>query len=70
VVYSNYRSCNSGVFFNWPLYRHSGTGSAWGICRSQLVQAYDQRQSQGQITGPAAASLRRDLSALGAALGV
>jgi serine/threonine-protein kinase len=35
----------------------------------QLVQAYDQHQSQGQITGPAAASLRRDLSALGAALG-
>jgi serine/threonine-protein kinase len=35
----------------------------------QLVQAHDQHQSQGQITGPAAASLRRDLSALGAALG-
>jgi tRNA 2-selenouridine synthase SelU len=35
----------------------------------QLVQAYDQHQSQGQITGPAATSLRRDLRALGAALG-
>jgi serine/threonine-protein kinase len=35
----------------------------------QLVQSYDQHQSQGQITGPAAASLRRDLSALGTALG-
>ena len=35
----------------------------------QLVQAYDQHKSQGQINGPAAASLRRDLRALGAALG-
>jgi hypothetical protein len=36
----------------------------------QLVQAYDQHQSQGQITGPAAARLRHALQALGAALGV
>ena len=35
----------------------------------QLVQAYDQHQSQGQITGPAAARLRHALQALGAALG-
>ena len=35
----------------------------------QLVQSYDQHQSQGQITGPAAANLRNDLSALGAAVG-
>jgi serine/threonine-protein kinase len=35
----------------------------------QLVRAYDQHQSQGQITGPAAASLRRDLRALGVTLG-
>jgi len=36
---------------------------------AQLVQAYDQHQQQGDITGPAAAVLRRDLSALGTALG-
>ena len=36
----------------------------------QLVQAYDQHQSQGQITGPAAARLRHAVQALGAALGV
>ncbi len=36
---------------------------------SQLVQTYDQRQSQGEITGAAAAILRRDLHALGAAIG-
>jgi len=35
-----------------------------------LVQTYDQRQSQGQITGPAAARLRHALRALGTALGV
>ncbi len=35
----------------------------------QLVQAYDQHQSQGQITGPAAARLRHALQVLGAALG-
>ena len=35
----------------------------------QLAQAYDQHQSQGQITGPAAARLRHALQALGAALG-
>jgi hypothetical protein len=34
----------------------------------QLVQTYDQRQSQGEITGPAAARLRHALRALGAAL--
>ena len=34
----------------------------------QLVQAYDQHQSQGQITGPAAARLRQALQDLGAAL--
>ncbi|HEX9035095.1 MAG TPA: hypothetical protein VF834_24915, partial [Streptosporangiaceae bacterium] len=31
----------------------------------QLVQVYDQRRSQGEISGPAAARLRRDLQALG-----
>ena len=36
----------------------------------QLVQAYDQHQSQGQITGPAAARLRHALQTLGTALGV
>jgi hypothetical protein len=35
----------------------------------QLVQAYDRQQSQGQITGPAAASMRRDIRALGVGLG-
>jgi serine/threonine protein kinase len=35
----------------------------------QLVQAYDQHQSQGQITGPAAARLRHALQTLGTALG-
>ena len=35
----------------------------------QLVQAYDQHQSQGQITGPAITRLRHALQALGAALG-
>jgi len=35
----------------------------------QLVQQYDQYQSQGQISGPAAATLRHALNALGAALG-
>ncbi len=35
----------------------------------QLVQAYDQHQAQGQITGPAAARLRQALQALGTALG-
>jgi eukaryotic-like serine/threonine-protein kinase len=35
----------------------------------QLMQSYDQHQSQGQITGAAAARLRHDLGALGAALG-
>jgi serine/threonine-protein kinase len=35
----------------------------------QLVQAYDQHQAQGQITGPAAARLRQALQALGAGLG-
>ena len=35
----------------------------------QLVQAYDQHQAQGQITGPAVARLRQALQALGAALG-
>ena len=35
----------------------------------QLVQAYDQHQAQGQITGPAAARLRHALQALGTALG-
>jgi serine/threonine-protein kinase len=36
---------------------------------SQLVQAYTQDKSQGQITGPAATSLSSAISALGAALG-
>jgi serine/threonine-protein kinase len=35
----------------------------------QLVQSYDQHQSQGQITGPAAARLHQALQTLGAALG-
>jgi hypothetical protein len=35
----------------------------------QLIQAYDQDQSQGQITGPATARLRHALAALGAAVG-
>ncbi|MGO8890397.1 MAG: protein kinase domain-containing protein [Streptosporangiaceae bacterium] len=35
----------------------------------QLIQAYDQHQSQGQITGPAASRLRHALQALGIALG-
>jgi hypothetical protein len=35
----------------------------------QVVQSYDQHQSQGQITGTAAARLRSDLAALGAAVG-
>ena len=35
----------------------------------QLLQSYDQHESQGQITGPAATILRSDLSAVGAALG-
>jgi eukaryotic-like serine/threonine-protein kinase len=35
----------------------------------QLLQSYDQHQSQGQITGPAARTLRRDLQTLGAAVG-
>ena len=36
---------------------------------SQLVQAYDQGQSQSQITGHAVTALRQDLQALGAAVG-
>jgi len=36
----------------------------------QLIQAYDQHQSQGQITGPGASRLRHALQALGIALGV
>jgi serine/threonine-protein kinase len=36
---------------------------------AQLVQSYDQHQAQGQITGPAAATLRHALDALGAAVG-
>ena len=35
----------------------------------QLIQAYDQHQSQGQINGPSAARLRHALQALGTALG-
>jgi len=35
----------------------------------QLIQAYDQHQAQGQITGPAASRLRHALQALGTALG-
>jgi serine/threonine protein kinase len=37
---------------------------------AQLVQAYDQRQAHGDITGHAVSTLRHALSALGAALGV
>ena len=36
----------------------------------QLIQAYDQHQSRGQITGPAASRLRHALQALGTALGL
>ncbi len=36
----------------------------------RLIQAYDQHQSQGQITGPAATRLRHALQTLGAALGL
>ena len=36
---------------------------------AQLLQAYDQRRSQGQITGHTATVLRSALAALGAALG-
>ncbi|HEV2259989.1 MAG TPA: hypothetical protein VGS06_43325, partial [Streptosporangiaceae bacterium] len=36
---------------------------------AQLVQAYDQDQAQGQISGSTAATLRRALDALGAAVG-
>ena len=36
---------------------------------SQLVQTYDQHQSQGDITGHAVTALRQDLQALGAAVG-
>jgi hypothetical protein len=36
---------------------------------AQLVQAYDQDQAQGQITGPATVTLRRALDALGTAVG-
>jgi eukaryotic-like serine/threonine-protein kinase len=36
---------------------------------AQLVQVYDQEQAQGQITGPAAATLRHALEALGATIG-
>jgi serine/threonine protein kinase len=36
---------------------------------AQLVQAYDQRQAHGDITGNAVTTLRHALSALGAALG-
>lgn len=35
----------------------------------QLVQAYDQHRSQGDITGAAAARLRHALDALGSAVG-
>jgi len=35
----------------------------------QLVQSYDQYQSQGQITGPAVGQLRQAIAALGAAVG-
>jgi hypothetical protein len=35
----------------------------------QLVQSYDRHRSQGDITGAAAARLRRALDALGAAVG-
>ena len=37
---------------------------------TQLVQAYDKHQSQGQITGKAATTVPNAISALGAALGV
>jgi serine/threonine-protein kinase len=37
---------------------------------TQLVQAYDKRQSQGQITGKAATTVPKAIAALGAALGV
>jgi hypothetical protein len=36
---------------------------------SQLVQVYDERLQHGDITGSAATVLRRDLDALGTALG-
>jgi len=36
---------------------------------AQLIQAYDQDQVQGQITGSAAATLRHALDALGVAVG-
>jgi len=36
---------------------------------SQLVETYDQRAQDGDITGTAATTLRRDLDALGKALG-
>jgi hypothetical protein len=37
---------------------------------TQLVQAYDKHQSQGQITGNAATTVSKAIAALGAALGV
>ncbi|WP_187366543.1 protein kinase domain-containing protein [Trebonia kvetii] len=37
---------------------------------TQLVQAYDKHQSQGQITGKAATTVPKAIAALGAALGV
>jgi hypothetical protein len=36
---------------------------------AQLLQSYDQHQSQGQITGRAAITVRHALHALGAAVG-
>jgi len=36
---------------------------------AQLVQAYDQDEAQGQITEPAATTLRQELDALGTAMG-
>ncbi len=36
---------------------------------AQLVQAYQQHRSQGQITGAAATALRHALDALGATIG-
>jgi serine/threonine-protein kinase len=36
---------------------------------AQLLQSYDQHRAQGQITGPAAATLRHALEALGTAIG-
>jgi hypothetical protein len=36
---------------------------------AQLLQSYDQHQSQGQITGGAAIALRHALRVLGAAVG-